>query len=928
MKFDERNEPLHESEPSEPDMTHVTLPSFFDVSTRASQAPKNELELFHQMAENIDEIFWVLDAANSEVIYVSPAFEKICGFPCQRLYDAPTSYRDIIHPEDRATVLARLDELRTTGRFNEEFRITRADGIVRWVAARGFLARDSKGQVGRLVGTVQDVTERRTAEQMLRESESRYRELVEFSEDLICTHDLEGRLLSVNAAPARILGYEPPELMNRPMKEFLAPAFHREFDDYLARIQKDGVASGLLAVYTRSGEKRIWRYRNTLRNDGVSKPIVRGIAHDITDLKRTEKALRTSEEKFSKAFQASPIAMAISTAGEGRFLDANESFLRQSGYAKDEILGHTDVDLNMWHEPLQRQAVIQEILTVGRVRDYEMKFRAKSGNVLQARYSVELIEIGGALCALMAAEDITEQKRVQEALRKSEEDYRSLFESAPYGVFRASPDGRFLMVNPALVRMLGYPSKSDLLLRNLATDVFADAHDHDAAMRECCKREHFENIELRWKRHDGAPILIQATGRVVRNPAGELAYCEVMVEDVTGRRLLEEQVRQSQKMEAVSLLAGGVAHDFNTLLVAILGYGERLLVSSSLPESLRKSAQEIVGAALQARSLTQQLLAMSRHQVIQPKVLNLNSVLGELQELLRNLAGENIQVSFLFDPSLGAIRADQAQLKQVLINLIANARDAISRGGTITIQTANSEVSDLASAQFPGLDPGSYVSVIVTDTGCGMDERTQSRIFEPFFTTKPEGKGIGLGLSTVYGIVDQSGGRILVASAPGKGSTFRVCFPRIEGAPQQSADVTQTDLTSAGNQTILVVEDDSVARQIACDLLEETGYTIVRARDASEAVRLSRHYIGRIHLLLTDIVLPGKCGQELARQLVLSRPGMKVLYMTSYSDSVLSSSGGAEPEPEVLQKPFLRAELLAKVRQVLGAGGEELTLPC
>jgi two-component system cell cycle sensor histidine kinase/response regulator CckA len=872
-------------------------------------------EIFHQMAENIQEVFWVLDATTYNVIYVSPAFEKICGFPCQKLYDAPTSYREVIHPEDREHVLRRLEELRTTGRFDEEFRIVRPEGNIRWVSTHGFVVRDNHGTVARLVGTVQDTTDRRIAEELLRESEDRYRDLVEHSEDLICTHDLDGRLLSVNQAHARILGYEVGELINQPVKEFLARDSQDHFDEYLVRIKRDGFAKGSLVIETRAGERRVWRYSNTLRTTGVSQPIVRGIAHDVTELTRTERALRLSEEKFSKAFQVSPLFLSITTAGEGRFLEVNDSFVEKSGFRRDEIIGRTDLELGMWHDVPERRRAVQQFLSQGRLRDFEMKYRKRSGEILDIRSSVEILEIDGALCALSVGEDITERKRTEEALKRSEADYRSLFESAPYGVFRATPDGKFLIVNPALVRILGYQSQPTLLAANLATDVFADAAEHEKAMSECCSKERFENIELNWKRRDGAPLLVLASGRLIRNDAGGVAYCEVVVEDISRRRALEQRVRQSQKLDAIAMLAAGISHDFNTLLTGMLGYGELLLMSSSLADRDRRKVEAIVDAAVQARAITQQLLAFGRSQPMKPTLVSLNEVITDLADFLRRMTGGNIELLADLQLALGHVKLDSTQLAQVIVNLVANARDAMPNGGKLIIKTSSLDLAQL-DAEFLGIDPGSYAILSIIDTGCGIDEITLTHLFEPFFTTKPEGKGTGLGLATVHGIIEQSGGRIRVESQAGAGTTFKIYLPTARDVVSETPRRSCGQDVAPGCETILVVDDHDLARKITHDFLSGHGYNVLVAKNGREAVQIARKHRAPIHLLLTDIVMPKMSGPSVAQHLEQLHPGAKVLYMTAFAD-VMDAGDLAGPW-EVLHKPFMHHELMSKVRQVLG----------
>ena len=875
-------------------------------------------EVLRQMAAHVQEIFWMMDARTRALLYVSAAYEKICGRSPEPLYRSPAGYHEVVYPEDRERMEQRFQVLGKEA-FSEEFRIVRPDGEIRWLSCQGFPVLDDQGEIIRLVGTAQDITAQRLAEAALRMSEDRYRDLVEHSQDLICTHDLQGRLLSVNEPPARILGYSPADLVGRPMKGLLAPEVRDGFDEYLAKIQNDGVARGLLVVLTREGERRIWEYHNTLRTEGVAAPIVRGIAHDVTERKRAEKALRISEEKFSKAFRASPTAMAITTLAEGRFLDINESFERHSGFSRAELQGRTSQEVRIWEDLAERAQLMRQLEEQGSVSHCEVRLRTKSGEVRHVLYSAELLELGGERCVLAAGEDITARKQAEEALRRSEANYRTLVEQAPYGIVRSTLEGRVLMANSALVKMLGYESEAELCALDIARDVYLHAEDRARVIQKCLSKERFEGVDQNWKRKDGAVILVRLSGRPVRDDHGQLAYFEVMIEDITERTQLEQQLRQAQKMEAITVLAGGLAHDFNTVLTGVLGYSERLVAAPGLAEEQRREAEEILRAALQGRALTQQLLAFGRRQILEPSVVNLNSVVSELEPMLRHLSGDRVALATTLEPELGAVEADPRQLQQVLMNLVVNGRDAMPAGGEITIRTGNLDLSETRGKEFAGVNPGQYVMLAVSDTGCGMDEATRARIFEPFFTTKVEGKGTGLGLSTVHGIVAQSGGQILVSSCPGKGASFRILLPRkhpLAGDAQSKGECLDTS-RDARRPTILVVEDTDVNRKLVCEFLERQ-YTVLRARDATEALKIAQHYSEEIDLLLTDVVLPGMPGTELAERVKQCRPEVKVLYMTGYGEAMPAAPAGRNSSLGVLQKPFLQSELLGKVGAALG----------
>ncbi len=379
---------------------------------------KKSEERFRQMAENIQEIFWMMNPETKEATYVSPAFEQICELPLDALYSNPTSYRELIHPEDRQRVLTALEKLENINRFEEEFRIICPSGTLKWLRAIGFNVKDSAGVLQTFVGTVQEITPRKQMEAVLRESEDRYRDLVEHSTDLICTYNLEGQLLSVNELPAKLLGYSPLELLKKPMREFLPPEARAQFDESLLRVKKDGFVKGAMVVLTKTGERRIWEYHNTLRTDGVAAPIVRGIAHDVTDQKRMERALRLSEEKFSKAFLASPYAIVISTLEDGKLIDVNDSFQRIMGFSREESIGRSSIELGIWCCLADRDDILNELRQAGQVRSKQVPFQTKGGKNLIVNYTAELIEVGGRKCLLSVCEDITERKRAEEQLRR------------------------------------------------------------------------------------------------------------------------------------------------------------------------------------------------------------------------------------------------------------------------------------------------------------------------------------------------------------------------------------------------------------------------------------------------------------------------------------------------------------------------------
>jgi len=508
-----------------------------------------------------------------------------------------------------------------------------------------------------------------------------------------------------------------------------------------------------------------------------------------------------------------------------------------------------------------------------------------------------------------------EHKRSEEALRRSEARYRSLVQSAVYGIYRSNLEGKFLDVNPALVAMLGRNSAEEVLGLDPKIDVFVDAKEQTRVMVEFRRGVRLDNVEVRWKRQDGKAITVRLSGRAVKGETGDVV--EVIAEDVTERRVLEDQFRQAQKMEAVGRLAGGVAHDFNNLLMVISGYTEVLMEHTAQDHALHPKIAAIQQASDRATTLTRQLLAFSRKQLLELKVVDVNAIVKDIERLLRPLIGENIELSTRLAGDLGRTRADAGQIEQVIMNLVVNSKDAMPNGGKISIQTANESLDDDLQRECSYIQPGPYVMLSIEDNGHGMDKETQSRIFEPFFTTKEKGKGTGLGLSTVYGIIKQSGGYVLAQSEVGRGTTFRIYLPRVE-EPAENANVTRASQSATGgSETVLLVEDEESVRQLVRETLEAKGYKVLEANHGAAALQIASDYHGPIDMLITDVVMPGMSGRELSEQLSASDPDIKILYLSGYTEDAVVHQGVLEPGTSFLQKPFTLQALARKVREVL-----------
>jgi len=512
----------------------------------------------------------------------------------------------------------------------------------------------------------------------------------------------------------------------------------------------------------------------------------------------------------------------------------------------------------------------------------------------------------------------------QSDLSQSEERYRDYFENAKDAIYVHDLNGHYIMVNKAGEELIGYTR--DEILQMRISDVVPSAYldQIHAKLTKKLADNSLTIYEVEAIRKDGSRVPIEVSSRLIYENGVPVAV-QGSARDITERKRAEEalrasqlQLQQSQKLEAIGQLAGGVAHDFNNMLTAIIGYTDLSLRRVGLENSIRRNLEETKKAAERAASLVRQLLAFSRKQILEPKILDLNDVVKDMHKMLTRLIGENIQLAIRLETNLGSIKADPSQVEQIIVNLVVNARDAMPRGGKVTIETANVTLSDEAALKHVAVKPGEHVMLAVSDTGSGMDQETQARIFEPFFTTKDVGKGTGLGLSTVYGIVKQSGGNIWVYSEPGMGTVFKVYLPRIDDATASAIDKLAQDINvPRGSETILLVEDEDVVRGLTRNILMQAGYNVLDAKSGEEAIRLCRAHAGPIDLLLTDVVMPEISGKEVADRLLKLRPTLRTLFMSGYTDEAIVQHGVLDANVKFIQKPFTWVALTRKVREVL-----------
>lgn len=719
------------------------------------------------------------EPADFSFLEVNPAFEKQTGIQNAR----GRRVREII-PQLEEHWFATYGKIALTGepaRFENE-----AAQLQRCYDVHAF--RIGEPREKKVAVFFNDISERKQTEERLRE----YQRVVEGLEEMIVVVDRQYRYLIANTAflnfcamsAKQVIGHFVEEVVGKDVfaatvKEkmdqcFLGKVVHYEFTYDSPNLGTRGFFVSYFPIAGRSGVDRI-----------------ACVLQDITERKWAEEELRKSEERFSKAFRNSPVAITISTEEEGRYLDVNDAFLLMLGWQRRDVIGHTSAELHFWAEPLDRTEMLRQVKEAEQVAKLNIRYKTAKGEIREAEVWAEPIELDGQRCVLAITRDVTEAQR------------------------------------------------------------------------------------------------------------------------------LEAQFRQAQKMEAVGQLAGGVAHDFNNLLGVILGYTDLSLSLTASGSSANQNLEQIKKASNRAVALTRQLLAFSRQQVVFPRVLDLNEVVQNLITMLRRLVSEEIAVSFRPAVPIDSIKADPGQIEQILMNLAGNARDAMPNGGEILIETGNAELDEDYVSPHPGSRAGQHVVLTVSDTGCGMDENVKSKLFEPFFTTKGVGKGSGLGLSTVYGIVKQNGGTIVVYSEPGNGTTFKIYFPAVAVKAEPLTQAHEDAESRGGSETILVVEDDESLRELTARMLQDAGYQVIEARDTDNALDIVRTSQPRIDLLLTDVIMPGRTGIELLEQAKALQPNLLSLFMSGYTGDLVSQRGGSIQEATFLEKPFTRNSLLTKIYSAL-----------
>jgi len=765
---------------------------------------------------------------------------------------------------------------------------------------------------------------RHRASEALRQSEERYRRLFEAAQDGILIVNADTRqIIDANPFLQNLLGYQHQELVGKELWEIGLFKDIEANKTAFRKLQEQGyVRYDNHPLKTKVGRPIEVEFVNNIYIVDDARVIQCNI-RDVTDQKQSAAALRTSEERYRTLIEATA-AIVWDSPGSGEFDSDQPGWTAFTGQTLDQHRGWGWLDAIHPDDREKSSEAWAAAVKNGRLYLMEQRVRRTDGEYRHMSVrAVPIFDAGGAIREWVGVHtDVTDQRRTEEAALSSQQRLKHVLASNPAVLFTLTvADSKIHEINwisDNLQEMLGYSPEEALVAGWWLGNIHAE--DREGVITQTHEElfgQEYTTHEYRFRHQNGQYRWTRNEIRLIRDESGQAVEAIGAWTDITARRLLEDQFHQAQKMDAFGQLAGGVAHDFNNLLTVINGYSDLLLLSLPTNDPSRDLIAEIHKAGERAAALTRQLLAFSRQQVLAPRLLNLNEVVTDIDKMLRRLIGEDVRLTTTLDSQPWAIRADPGQIEQVLLNLAVNARDAMPKGGRLTIETRNLELDETYGRSHKDARVGPHILLSVSDTGSGMPPGVMSKIFEPFFTTKAPGKGTGLGLATVYGIVKQSGGHVTVYSEMGVGTTFKVYLPRVEQASDGPKAPTRVLIPPRGTETILLAEDEAGVRTLTATILKGCGYKVLEVADGDEALRVAITHDAPIHLLMTDVVMPGMGGRTLAKQLAVQRPGLRVLFMSGYTDDAVIRHGVLKDGVSFIQKPFSPVALAFKVREVL-----------
>jgi two-component system cell cycle sensor histidine kinase/response regulator CckA len=890
---------------------------------RAEDKIHESKQLLEKTFVGLRDALLIIDANTLKILDCNPAALEIFGYDRNETIGQSVKVLHVdekTNEEFRSRLLAAVETKGFLSRF--EFRMKRRDGKIFPTEHNVMPIEDEEGNRIRWVSMVRDITEPKRAEEKLRESEKKYRAVVEISPDGIAIAS-KGRHVFANQSLARIFGVsDPDELLGKPVMDYIHPDYReivRERNEML-------IGRGALAPLIE--EKMIRADGTVICTEVAAAPLeyqgeqaVLAIIRDITARKQAEEALRESEATLRALINA-PTDSVLLLDTKGVILDLNKIAAERLEKSRDELIGTLADDALPEDIARRRRSIISQIFETGR----EVRFEDERNGIWYDTVVHPIMDKDGEVSRLaIIARDITDRKHAEEALLQSEEKYRTILEEIEDGYFEVDLAGHWTFINDSMCKIHGYPTEE---LLGADYRQFLDEENgkkmFEAFNQIYATGESRKIFDYEFVRKDGTKRQVEVSASLKKDLSGKPIGFRGITRDITERKQaaekmesLQEQLRQSQKMEAIGRLAGGIAHDFNNLLTIIKGYTQLSLIELKEDTPLKGNIEQVHRATDRAADLVRQLLAFSRRQILEMKVIDLNAILKSLHNMLRRVIGEDIELVTVLAEDLGRIRTDPGWIEQAIMNLVVNARDAMASGGKLTMETGNVDLDEAYTGGHVVVKPGHYVMLSVSDTGAGMTPEVMERLFEPFFSTKEKDKGTGLGLSTVYGIVKQSGGDIWVYSELGKGATFKIYLPRVDEPLEELREKVLGDQLLRGRETILLVEDEEDVRKLALRVLERQGYEVLAARDGDEALLICKQHKDPIHLMLTDVVMPRMSGHELAKRSLSLRPEMKVLYMSGYTDHAIVMHGILMEGVRYFQKPFTVDALAKKVREVL-----------
>lgn len=900
------------------------LEKIIHIATDISDRKEAE-KRYRTLVNNAQDGIYIINSKEG-FQYVNPAFESITGYSAEKIYSADFSFWKLIHPDDREKV-----KMREQARIKEkdiddlyDFRLVSKNGDIKTVEVQtvGIGEQDV-----RVMGILRDITERKKIEEELRLQNARNRNLIENEVAGIGISDFDENLISVNQTFANMLGYTIDELEGMNLSELTNNDEYRKYNEENKK-RKEGKTSVYESQLTSKDGSKINVIINASPHKNSEGKIIGtvGVIIDITEKKKAEQAARESENWFKKL--SDTISAAIFIYRKGNLIYVNRTAEYITGYSQKELLNMKLLEII--HPDYKK--LVSDRLNARKESDdvsdhFEMKIQKKDGSPAWVDFTTGNIDWKGKPARIGTVTDITDRKLAEENLRENEKKLKMITENTNSLVAIMDQGGIFEYISPSYENILGYlpqeligQSGFELIPPESRSKLFS-------ILEMSSKREIGRITKLEYKivDKDGDIHYLEGSFDSIRDESGNIQKLINISEDITQikkqeqeRKQLEQQLQQAQKMESIGRLAGGVAHDLNNILTPILGYSELLDNSFTDGDERKNLVKNIIDSGDRAKNIVSQLLAFSRKQSLEVKSVDLNDIIKRFKKLLRRTIKENIDINLNLDRSIPKIEADVGQIEQVIMNLCVNAQDAMPDGGRLTIETNITELDEEYIATHQDFEPGEYVSLTISDTGCGMEKEITDQIFEPFFSTKGD-QGTGLGLATVYGIVKQHHGDIHVYSEINKGTTFRIYLPtcRVDKIEDIKKQKNRAANNSMGNETILLVEDDAQVRTLANQILKNSGYRVYVRENGKEALKLINHFDDKIDLLLTDVIMPEMSGKELYNRAVADLPDLKVLYISGYTEDVMDYHGILEEGINFMQKPFSVLKMATRVREIL-----------